>query len=241
MRTDTRWFWRKPGRLLLEPHAARDFALAHFRRHRRDLAGIGLAAERHLGRHAEPDRAGVRLGDAELDLERGEVDDGEQRRVLLHGRLLRHGERADDAVDGRLDLEFADAALEVGDEQLLAVALQAARLQFELEAFLLEARGLDRVVVRQPRLVELVLGALVVARADDLLVPGLLGACELALGGADRDARHVAGLLALQDLAAHVDVLAAQVDDEALERRALALELVAQARAVDGRDAGRPS
>ena len=49
----------------------------------------------------EPDRAGVGLGHAELDLERREVHDGEQRGVLLDGRLLRHGEVADDAVDRR--------------------------------------------------------------------------------------------------------------------------------------------
>ncbi len=91
----------------------------------------------------------------------------------------------------------------------------------------------DGVLVRQLRLVELVAGALEVPLADDLLRPGLLGARELALGGPDRHTRHVAGLLALQDLAAHVDLLALEVDAQALERRLLALELVAQARALD--------
>ena len=39
---------------------------------------------------------------------------------------------------GDLTAELVDAALEVGHDKLLAVALQPARLQFELEAFLLE-------------------------------------------------------------------------------------------------------
>ena len=41
---------------------------------------------------------------------------------------------------GDLICQLADAALEVLHQQLLPVALQAARLQLELEAFLLEAR-----------------------------------------------------------------------------------------------------
>ncbi len=59
---------------------------------------------------------------------------------------------------------------------------------------------------------------------------------KFPLGGTDRDAGHVRVLLALQDLAANVDLLAAQVDDEAFERGALALELVPQAGTVDGRE-----
>ena len=88
--------------------------------------------------------------------------------------------------------------------------------------------------MRELRLVEFVLRPLVVALADDPLVPRRLRAGKFAFGGTDRDAGHVRVLLALQDLAAHVDLLAAQVDDEALERGALALELVLQPGAVDG-------
>ena len=132
--------------------------------------------------------------------------------------------------------QLADAALEVLDQQLLPIALQASRLQLELEAFLFKARGSDRVMMRELRLVEFVLCPLEVALADDLLVPGRLGAREFALGRPDRDTRHIGRLLALQDLAADVDLLAAQVDDEALERGALALELVLQSGTFDGRE-----
>ena len=68
----------------------------------------------------------------------------------------------------------------------------------------------------------------------------LCGARELALGRADRDAGHVARLLALEHLAAHLDLLAAQVDDQAVERGALAVVLVAQLRAVERRERRRP-
>ena len=88
--------------------------------------------------------------------------------------------------------------------------------------------------MRELRLVQFVLGALVIPLADDPLVPRRLRPGKFPLGGTDRDTGHVRVLLALQDLAAHVDLLAAQVDDQALERGALALEFVLQPGADDG-------
>jgi hypothetical protein len=109
----------------------------------------------------------------------------------------------------------ADPALEILDQQLLPVPLQASRLQLELETFLLQARGFHCVVMRQLCLVEFVLGPLEIALADDALVPRSLRPGKFPLGSTDRHACHVRVLLALQDLAANVDLLAAQVDDEA--------------------------
>jgi hypothetical protein len=82
---------------------------------------------------------------------------------------------------------------------------------------------------------QFVASPLEIALADHALVPALLCAREFALGGANRNTRHVARLLALQDLATHLDLLATQVGDEAFERGALLLVFVAQARAVECR------
>ena len=77
---------------------------------------------------------------------------------------------------------------------------------------------------------------LVVALADQLLAPRILGAAQLALGGLDRDVREVARLLIGGQLPARVDPLPLHGDFETGERRLLALQLVAQLGAFERRD-----
>ena len=100
MRTEARWFWRRPVGLFGETHAAGDLALAHVRRDAGDGAGELAAVERDLGVHAGLDLVGIGLGHLEFDFERGEVDHRDQWRVLGDLRALRLRERGDDAGDG---------------------------------------------------------------------------------------------------------------------------------------------
>ena len=89
----------------------------------------------------------------------------------------------------------------------------------------IDARG-GRIV---PRLLEVTL-------ADEVLAPRILGAAQLALSRLDRDVRKISRLLIRCQFAACLDALPLHGDFEAGERRLLALQLVAQLRALQRRD-----
>ena len=93
---------------------------------------------------------------------------------------------------GDFSVRSTDAALQILDDQPLAVALEPARLELELEAFFLQPGVLDRVLVIEARGGQVVARLLEVALADGLRLPGILGALELALGRLDVDFGEVA-------------------------------------------------
>jgi hypothetical protein len=64
-----------------------------------DFAAQVVVAVADLDRHANCELRGVALRDAELDLERREIDHRDDRRVALDRRLLDHGYAADHAID----------------------------------------------------------------------------------------------------------------------------------------------
>src|SRR6185312_13310092 len=106
--------------------------------------------------------------------------------------------------------ELGDTVLEARDHQRLAVALQALGAQVERQAVALQAGAVTRVRVVQLRGGDVVDGAPVVALGNDVLVPGPLRALQFALGGLDGDLRQVGLLLAGEDLAADLDLLAGE-------------------------------
>ena len=132
--------------------------------------------------------------------------------------------------------ELVDAALQVRDDIALALAFLALGAQVEVEAFLLEAGRLDRVVIGELRGLARILGALEIALGDCALVPGPLRTLELALRGADLHVGEVGRFLGGKFLPADLDRLALERRVEALERRVLALEFVLEGRARERRE-----
>ncbi|MEJ0039840.1 MAG: hypothetical protein WDO68_28000 [Gammaproteobacteria bacterium] len=161
--------------------------------------------------------ARVRFGDLELDLERRQVDHGDERRAFGNVRFLVLAEVRDHAVHRRAHGELGDLAREIFHGEALAVALQAFRSQLEREAVAIEIRVGGGVVVVESGGLEIVGGAAVVAFADHALIPCGLGATLLAVGGGDRDFRKVGLLATLQNLAADFDFLAGEGGVQAVE------------------------
>jgi hypothetical protein len=111
-----------------------------------------------------------------------------------------------------------------------------AGLEVEGEALAFQQRVLLGVLVFEPRPVEVVPGLLEVLQADDLFVPGRLGAPQFALGGPYRDARHVGRLLVAKFPGLLLDALAGQVGHQALQGRPLLVEQIGETGAVDPGD-----
>ena len=82
---------------------------------------------------------------------------------------------------GERTVSSSTRCLQVRDDERLAVALQALGAQVERQAVALEPGGIARVLEVQLRGGDVVDGALVVALADGVLVPGPLGAFQFAL------------------------------------------------------------
>ena len=154
-----------------ETQATGHLALPHLGRHRADFRRVLPCRIGHFRFHPQTEIVRIALRHLELDLEGGQIDDGEERCILRDRGALRDGERADDAVDRRLHAEIADAPLQILDDQPLPVALQATRAQLELQAFLLQAGGFDRVLVIHARGCGIVARLLEVALADEFLAP----------------------------------------------------------------------
>src|SRR6185503_19899596 len=76
----------------------------------------------------------------------------------------------------------------------------------------------------------------VVTLADEVLAPRVLATAHLALSNLDVDIREVDRLLIRGQLATGVDALTLHRDLETIERRLLALQLVAQLRAFKSRE-----
>ena len=129
-----------------------------------------------------------------------------------------------------------DAAFQVRDDVTLTLALEPLGPQVEVEALLLEACSLARVLVGEPCGFALILGATEIPLGDCALVPGPLRALELALRSADLHVREVRLLLGAQFLAPDLDALPAKRRVEALERRVLALVFIFESRAREGRE-----
>jgi hypothetical protein len=166
------------GLLAGEAQAAGDLAVDHLRGNGRYLGGIGLAAARQLCRHADRKVAGEAFGDPDLDLEAGQVDDAEHRRVGGHVRALLDQHLADLAIERRAQGECVDLALQFGHDRALAIGQQllVARIQSG-------AAALQRVF------------ALGVGQAQ-------LGLAQVVLGARNVDLRHrpalVGALVAFQ-------------------------------------------
>ena len=157
------------GHRVVEADATLHLVLLHLGRDRRDVRRVLVLAEAHFGGEPEREVVAVGLRHEHLDLERRQVDDGHERRVAHDGRLLVHRARADHAVDGRAYRQAVDLPLELRHQQALPVAIETERLQLEGEALALEARVLERMLVLEAGALQIVLGLLVVALADDLL------------------------------------------------------------------------
>ena len=209
MRTATRWFWRRPGRLRAgEFHAAGHLALAHLGRNRRDRAGVALRAVARSSPPCRADVARVALGHLELDLEGRQVDDRQQRRVLATVALCVTARLATMPSTGERTVSASTRRWRLCDHQRLAVALQPAGLQVEFEAVLLEAGRLARVVVPEPRLVEFVLRPAPVALADHRWSQAACARANSRSAALICTLARSLGLLAPQHLAADLDLLA---------------------------------
>jgi len=79
-------------------------------------------------------------------------------------------------------------------------------------------------------------GTGVVPLADDALIPRPLRALQLTFRGVDRHLGKVGMLLAREDLPADLDLLTRELGIDAVERRLLALQLVGELRALEGRE-----
>ena len=160
MRTEARWFWRRPCGCSLEPHAARHLAL---RTSGEMPATVPMSLRPSSVTSAfmpGRDLVGIALGDLEFDFERGEVHDGHQRRVLRDLRAFLLRERRDDAGHGRLERERVDAlACRRATLSDCASRVSALAAQLELQAVLLEAAGCDGVRVVELGGLEIVLRA----------------------------------------------------------------------------------
>src|ERR1043165_5798395 len=129
------------GEALALLHARRPPAVRH--RPRRDLVADDLGRDGgdvpRLLLHAERDGDGrsdfrvarVLLGDGELELERGEVDDVEDGLIGGDAVAVVDGERGDHAVERRADGEVLEFLLQLRGRRFLTAGLQRARADVE--------------------------------------------------------------------------------------------------------------
>ena len=222
------------GRLLAdEADAAADLAIDDLGRYRADLALVVARAVADLGGHADAEIVREYFGHLDLDLERAEIDHGQDRRIGGDVGALLHDQLADLAVDRRTHLELLDLALHVLGEQALAVEGQALALQFEGQAFDIELHVGFGIGDRDVGLGQGVLGAQQVHLGHGAGVVGALGALDFALGRLPVDHGLVEQLLGRQLLLAMVEAGPLHLDLEALARRLLLLQAVAQFGADD--------
>ena len=203
------------------------------RGHRCDASCIGLPAIGDLAVHVRSNLGRVRLGHPKLDLQRRQIDHREQRGILGHRRLLIDCETADHPLHRRADAQLLDLAGQVGHDELLAVALQVLGALLEMQALGLELRVRARVIKRKLRALHVVARLRVVALGNDSVLASGLGSFEFALRRLDLHGRLVDVLLVLQLLPAILDVLAPQLDIQAVERRLLLVVLVDEGGAVE--------
>jgi hypothetical protein len=116
----------------------------------------------------------------------------------------------------------------------LSFDIHAHRFQLEVEAFLVQLRILDRVLVDETSVVARVLRSIKVALRYHTVLPGSLLALELTLGRANLRRRKIGRLFALEHAAARFDRRAIERYDQPIQRRLLARVFAAQARTIDG-------
>ncbi len=224
------------GRLLaVEAHAGADLVADHFRRDRRELAGDALGADLHFGRHAQAKVLGVAFGHLELDFQFAQVDHGEQRGVGDHHGAVGHRQRADHALDRRAHIQLVDPALEIGDQQALALQRLLAGLQFEADRLRFELRVGGGVAGQDLRALAGVLRPQVLDLGQRAELVRALGALQLALGGGELQRRLVGGAPGQQLLLVGEDALARDLDLELRQHGLLAFVLVGQFRRVEHR------
>ena len=215
-----RWFWRRPAGLL-SPNRMRPLTWPSMtsRRDRADFALVIAGTVADFRSHADAQIVREYFRHLDLDLERAEIDHGEDRRIGGDVGALLHDQLADLAVDRRAHLEFLDLALQVLGEQALTIEGQMLALQFESQAFDIEFHVGFGIGDRDVGLGQRVLGAQQIHLRHGAGIVGTLGALDFALGRLPIDHGLIEQLLGRQLLLAMIEAGALHVDFEALACR----------------------
>jgi hypothetical protein len=165
-----------------------------------------------------------------------EIDDADHGRVRRDRRALRDHQLTDLAVDGRLDLQRRDLALEIAHDLLLAI--EALLLGAEIELELLGAEpGVDpRVLERDLGFREQVFGAPQLELGDHTFGVQLAVDVDLALRGLAIDVGLRDHLVGVGAAVLDVELPATERRLQAGKRRLLLRELALQIRARDRGD-----
>ena len=222
------------GRLLVgEAQAGDDLAVHHFRRHRGNLARVGLAGAGQRGRHADGEVAGEAFRHLDLDFEHRQVDHAQHRRVDRHVGALHGLDLADLAIERRAQGQRIHLALHFGHHRALALGQQLLVARIQARALALQARVLARVGQRDLGLAQVVLRFQHVDLRHRAALESALVALQGALGRLALDPGLVQRLLRIGAGDAGIQRGAAGFGFQAGQRGLLLRQLAAQFRAVD--------